>query len=216
MDSGLSVVLLLAAILVVAAARLQYPKEDSSDCQSHIEPRHKQTSVAAAGSTHQPHPFRSNFRFRKFWNLPKDPSFFFHTPTPNTVFSFCAVFCTSQRLVVQKAWLLGSLKMEPIRSSSSSANQNHSSEGSRDASKEKSTEKEVYVNHAEIAWHHQRKEWVGNQSNKLQRPPKDSIMSLTTSYEELLSSTEPFQQSIPLAEMVDFLVDIWHEEGLYD
>ncbi|TKY52935.1 hypothetical protein E2542_SST24457 [Spatholobus suberectus] len=100
--------------------------------------------------------------------------------------------------------------------SSSNAYQKHSSEGSRDASKEKSTEEEVFVNHAEIAWHQMRKEWVGNRSKKLERPPKDSIVSLTTNYEDLLLSTEPFQQPIPLAEMVDFLVDFWHEEGLYD
>ncbi|XP_061357159.1 uncharacterized protein LOC133301532 [Gastrolobium bilobum] len=103
-----------------------------------------------------------------------------------------------------------------LNGSSSNAHQNHSSEGSRDASKEKSTEKEVFVNHAEIAWHQRRKEWVGNQSKKLERPPKDPIVSLATSYEDLLLSTEPFQQPIPLAEMVDFLVDSWHEEGLYD
>lgn len=71
-----------------------------------------------------------------------------------------------------------------------------------------------------------------------------SFCSWTTSYEDLLCSTEPFKQPIPLAvssvrgfhwcfyvstevdevilvwlglqEMVDFLVDIWNEEGLYD
>ncbi|GAV58147.1 DUF4050 domain-containing protein [Cephalotus follicularis] len=46
--------------------------------------------------------------------------------------------------------------------------------------------------------------------------PREPIMSWTTTYEELLCSTEPFNQPIPLAEMVDFLVDIWQEEGLYD
>lgn len=29
---------------------------------------------------------------------------------------------------------------------------------------------------AEIAWHQMRKEWVGNRSKKLERPPRDSIM----------------------------------------
>ncbi|KAK7345503.1 hypothetical protein VNO77_16107 [Canavalia gladiata] len=103
-----------------------------------------------------------------------------------------------------------------LNGSCSNTHQNHRSEGSRVASKKKSAEKEVFVNQAEIAWHQRRKEWVGNRSKKLERPPKDSIVSLTTSYEDLLLSTEPFQQPIPLAEMVDFLVDFWHEEGLYD
>jgi len=29
---------------------------------------------------------------------------------------------------------------------------------------------------AEIAWHQMRKEWVGNRSTKLERPPKESIV----------------------------------------
>ncbi|ESW16339.1 hypothetical protein PHAVU_007G148400 [Phaseolus vulgaris] len=102
-----------------------------------------------------------------------------------------------------------------LNGSSSNTHQKCSSEGSQDADK-KSTEKELFVNHAEIAWHQMRKEWVGNRSKKLERPPRDSIMSLTTSYEDLLLSKEPFQQPISLTEMVDFLVDFWHEEGLYD
>ncbi|KAK4566563.1 hypothetical protein RGQ29_002720 [Quercus rubra] len=68
----------------------------------------------------------------------------------------------------------------------------------------------------EIAWHEKRREWVGDQSQRSRRTPREPIMSWTTTYEDLLLSTEPFQQPIPLAEMVDFLVDIWNEEGLYD
>ncbi|XP_027353410.1 uncharacterized protein LOC113863856 [Abrus precatorius] len=106
-------------------------------------------------------------------------------------------------------------KMELI-GSSSNAHQNHSSESSHDASKENLTEKEVYANHAELAWCQMRTEWVGDQSKKLQRPPKDSTISQTTSYEDVLLSKDPFQQLIPLAEMVNFLVKTWLEEGLYD
>ncbi|EMS50088.1 hypothetical protein TRIUR3_19400 [Triticum urartu] len=52
-----------------------------------------------------------------------------------------------------------------------------------------------------------------------------SIIRLVTSllksfwnaaYESLLGSNKPFPQPIPLHEMVDFLVDIWEQEGLYD
>ncbi|KAJ7972344.1 Zinc finger protein [Quillaja saponaria] len=100
--------------------------------------------------------------------------------------------------------------------SSSKSHQNQPSDISKGANNEKPIVKDVFVNHAETAWHQMRREWVGNQSLKLQRPPREPIMSLTTKYEDMLLSTEPFQQTIPLAEMVDFLVDIWHEEGLYD
>ncbi|XP_065855260.1 uncharacterized protein [Euphorbia lathyris] len=84
------------------------------------------------------------------------------------------------------------------------------------ATKENSAEKHLFVNHAEISWHEIRKQWVGDASRKPQRMQTEPIMSWTTTYEDLLCSNEPFQQSIPLAEMVDFLVDIWHEDGLYD
>ncbi|KAL6578100.1 hypothetical protein OROMI_010428 [Orobanche minor] len=38
----------------------------------------------------------------------------------------------------------------------------------------------------------------------------------STTYEDLLSTQEAFPEPIPLSEMVDFLVDIWHDEGLFD
>lgn len=74
----------------------------------------------------------------------------------------------------------------------------------------------VFVNRAEIAWHQRRSEWVGDKSRKSQRMSREPILSWTTTYEDLLASTEPFSQPVPLAEMVDFLVDIWYEEGLFD
>lgn len=83
-----------------------------------------------------------------------------------------------------------------------------------------STEENVttasFINHAAIAWHERRREWVGDPSTRAHRPSKEPIISWCTTYEELLSTNQPFAQQIPLTEMVDFLVDIWHEEGLYD
>ncbi|XP_062117350.1 uncharacterized protein LOC133831164 [Humulus lupulus] len=96
------------------------------------------------------------------------------------------------------------------------SHEGQSSGPSNTASKEKSAEEEVFINHAKIAWHKMRNEWVGDQSRKPRRTSREPIMSWTSSYDDLLTSTVPFQQPISLAEMVDFLVDIWHEEGLYD
>ncbi|KAK6267626.1 hypothetical protein QUC31_011786 [Theobroma cacao] len=42
------------------------------------------------------------------------------------------------------------------------------------------------------------------------------LCSWNATYESLLGSNKPFPQPIPLAEMIDFLVDIWEQEGLYD
>ncbi|XP_026439874.1 uncharacterized protein LOC113338714 [Papaver somniferum] len=74
----------------------------------------------------------------------------------------------------------------------------------------------VFVNQAEKAWQEMRKDWAGNRSQKTQRVPKDPVLSWSLTYDDLLLTHDPFPQRIPLPEMVDFLVDIWHEEGLFD
>ncbi|KAK2969073.1 hypothetical protein RJ640_021112 [Escallonia rubra] len=74
----------------------------------------------------------------------------------------------------------------------------------------------VYTNHAAIAWHESRRKWIGDQSQRSNRMQKDPIISWSMTYEDLLSTHDPFPERIPLPEMVDFLVDIWHDEGLYD
>ncbi|KAK1403378.1 hypothetical protein POM88_002983 [Heracleum sosnowskyi] len=77
----------------------------------------------------------------------------------------------------------------------------------------------LYVNHAEVAWHERRRAWVGDISQRSPRLQsisiREKIPSWSTTYKELLSTIEPFKDPIPLAEMVDSLVDIWLEEGLY-
>ncbi|KAI3799685.1 hypothetical protein L1987_34984 [Smallanthus sonchifolius] len=74
----------------------------------------------------------------------------------------------------------------------------------------------VFINHGAIAWNEGRSQWVGDQSQKLQRMPKDPILSWSATYEDLLSTSNRFSEPIPLSEMVDFLVDTWHIEGLFD
>ncbi|KAG6763510.1 hypothetical protein POTOM_030930 [Populus tomentosa] len=122
-----------------------------------------------------------------------------------------------------------------VDSVSSHSNEKRSSEHSTSTNGEHmNTEKEkstsVFVNHAAIAWHESRRKWTGNQSRQPQRTTKDPIIrvnimkhngrtflcSWSTTYEDLLSTQEPFSEPIPLSEMVDFLVDIWHDEGLFD
>ncbi|KAJ9181528.1 hypothetical protein P3X46_009651 [Hevea brasiliensis] len=111
---------------------------------------------------------------------------------------------------------MSSVETMEINNSNSHSHENGHLRGSSNSSKENSAEKDAFVNHAEVAWHEKRKQWTGDLSQKSQRMPREPIMSWTTTYEDLLCSSEPFQQPIPLAEMVDFLVDIWHEEALYD
>ncbi|KAL8518064.1 hypothetical protein ACS0TY_009376 [Phlomoides rotata] len=81
---------------------------------------------------------------------------------------------------------------------------------------ENSSSTPMFVNNAATAWNESRRKWIGNVSQRLDRAPKDPIISWSTTYEDLLSTNELFPEPIPLPEMVDFLVDIWHDEGLFD
>ena len=73
-----------------------------------------------------------------------------------------------------------------------------------------------FINHAAIAWAEMRRQWTGDQEKVPKEASQEPIISWCTTYDDLLSTSERFPQPIPLSEMVDFLVDIWHEEGLYD
>ncbi|XP_038886790.1 uncharacterized protein LOC120076904 [Benincasa hispida] len=81
---------------------------------------------------------------------------------------------------------------------------------------EKDLSSSTFINQAAIRWHEGRKKWVDKNSQQQQRMERESIISWSTAYEDLLSTHEPFSEPIPLPEMVDFLVDIWHDEGLFD
>uniref|UniRef100_A0A0D9YNW0 Gag1-like clamp domain-containing protein n=1 Tax=Oryza glumipatula TaxID=40148 RepID=A0A0D9YNW0_9ORYZ len=68
-----------------------------------------------------------------------------------------------------------------------------------------------------LLWNQTRQQWVGNRRHNSQRQqPREPKISWNATYESLLGSTKPFPQAIPLGEMVDFLVDGWEQEGLYD
>ncbi|XP_022948687.1 uncharacterized protein LOC111452284 isoform X1 [Cucurbita moschata] len=89
----------------------------------------------------------------------------------------------------------------------------------------------AFVNHGLLLWNQNRQQWLlnkkANRKEQLIREPKLSthclcmpksfwLCSWNATYDSLLGSNKPFPQPIPLGEMVDFLVDIWEQEGLYD
>ncbi|KAK6228283.1 hypothetical protein SCA6_000623 [Theobroma cacao] len=111
--------------------------------------------------------------------------------------------------------------MMEVNAGNSCLNEKQQSECPKSADKgkkpaEKDASSSVFVNHAAIAWHENRRRWVGDKSQQSQRVSKDPVISWSTTYEELLLTNEPFPESISLPEMVDFLVDIWHDDGLFD
>ncbi|CAK9212463.1 unnamed protein product [Sphagnum troendelagicum] len=74
----------------------------------------------------------------------------------------------------------------------------------------------AFVNHALILWTEKRREWVGSQQQSRPEEPREPVIGWSTTYEDLLGVNRLFPQPIPLPEMVDFLVDVWEQEGLYE
>ncbi|KAL2928109.1 Heat-inducible transcription repressor HrcA [Bienertia sinuspersici] len=81
-----------------------------------------------------------------------------------------------------------------------------------------------FVNHGNyylllclLLWNQTRQRWVNNKKQSKQgQQSRDPKISWNATYESLLGTNKPFGQPVPLAEMVDFLVDIWEQEGMYD
>ncbi|XP_015574878.1 uncharacterized protein LOC8283986 isoform X1 [Ricinus communis] len=69
--------------------------------------------------------------------------------------------------------------------------------GTEDPNKENCTEKDVFVNHAEITWHKKRKQWVGDRSQKSQKMPREPIMRECKKGNKSLSLGETCLQKLP-------------------
>ncbi|XP_009117837.1 uncharacterized protein LOC103842908 isoform X3 [Brassica rapa] len=75
-----------------------------------------------------------------------------------------------------------------------------------------------FVNQGLLLWNQTRERWVGKEraSNPPERKQGAKINWNAASYDNLLGSNKLFPQPIPLNEMVDFLVEVWEQDGLYD
>ncbi|CAN8305129.1 unnamed protein product [Cochlearia groenlandica] len=75
-----------------------------------------------------------------------------------------------------------------------------------------------YVNQGLLLWNQTRERWIGKErTNKPSDLKQEAALNWdAATYDSLLGSNKLFPKPIPLNEMVDFLVDIWEQEGLYD
>lgn len=97
-------------------------------------------------------------------------------------------------------------------SSISTSNQSFSDHGSGSTNGQNE-----FVNQGFLLWNQNRLQWTGGRMATDQPcQTKEPKISLSATYDSLLGNKEQFRQSIPLSEMVEFLVDIWEEEGFYD
>ncbi|KAG6643795.1 hypothetical protein CIPAW_08G011400 [Carya illinoinensis] len=74
-----------------------------------------------------------------------------------------------------------------------------------------------FINHGLLLWNQTRQQWLGNRGSHRQPQVHEPRISWNDpTYENLLTSKKPFPQPIPLPEMINFLVGIWEQDGLYD
>ncbi|PSS11158.1 AT-rich interactive domain-containing protein [Actinidia chinensis var. chinensis] len=73
-----------------------------------------------------------------------------------------------------------------------------------------------FVNHGLLLWNQTRQQWTGNKGSQNRTQVPEPKLSSSATYESLLKTNKPFPQPVPLPEMVDLLVDVWEQEGLYD
>lgn len=68
-----------------------------------------------------------------------------------------------------------------------------------------------------LLWYQIRQKWIENKKlvKHLQQLLEPRIHWNAT-YDSLLGSDKRFSKPVPLGEMVDFLADIWEQEGMYD
>ncbi|KAI4344136.1 hypothetical protein L6164_011402 [Bauhinia variegata] len=74
-----------------------------------------------------------------------------------------------------------------------------------------------FVNQGFLLWNESRLHWIGSgKSRKQGQQKRESRLNWNATYENLLGTRQPFPKPIPLSEMVEFLVDVWDHEGMYD
>ncbi|KAL4323817.1 hypothetical protein GQ457_11G016660 [Hibiscus cannabinus] len=77
-----------------------------------------------------------------------------------------------------------------------------------------------FVNHGLHLWNQTRQQWVGNKKSEKRAHRRDSTSSCSCNwnvlYHSVRGSDKPLPHPVPLSELVDFLDDVWEQEGLYD
>ncbi|KAK3212130.1 hypothetical protein Dsin_016836 [Dipteronia sinensis] len=73
-----------------------------------------------------------------------------------------------------------------------------------------------FVNHGFLLWNQTRQQSLANKKPCDRTQIREPTISWNATYESLLGTNKPFSKPIHLPEMVDFLVDVWEQEGLYD
>lgn len=116
-------------------------------------------------------------------------------------------------------WTSSSNEMDSVTKNSRSSHRSFASSKqnqSADTSETNLSANSIDVNKGLTLWVEQRRDWTVRPSQSRPSQPREPAISWSATYEDLLSTSRPFAKSIPLTEMVSFLVGVWEQEGLYD
>ncbi|KAF2303843.1 hypothetical protein GH714_023805 [Hevea brasiliensis] len=64
-----------------------------------------------------------------------------------------------------------------------------------------------------LLWMQTRQQWLANKRSPSRKQVREPAISWNATYDSLLGINKPFPRPVPLGEMVDFLVDVWEQEG---
>ncbi|GKA54275.1 hypothetical protein Tco_0753224, partial [Tanacetum coccineum] len=124
---------------------------------------------------------------------------------------------TNKASVVQDFWSSSTHEMDHSAGQSQiSASSFSMSNPNLDAHSSSGSNPPDFVNRGLLLWNQTRQQWIGDKGSSHRKKGREPAISWNATYDNLLGSNKPFPQSIPLREMVNFLVDVWEEEGLYD
>ncbi|KAL5559798.1 hypothetical protein UlMin_036009 [Ulmus minor] len=121
--------------------------------------------------------------------------------------------------VSEDFWSTSTIEMENSevqcqRSISSTSASNHALDPNSNSTR--TSNPHEFVNNGLLQWNQTRQQWIGDKKSSKKPQVQEPRISWNATYESLLGTNKPFPEPIPLSEMIDFLVDIWEREGLYD
>ncbi|KAI7737118.1 hypothetical protein M8C21_007427 [Ambrosia artemisiifolia] len=124
---------------------------------------------------------------------------------------------TNKGSVVQDFWSSSTYEMDNSAGQSQlSASSVSMSNPNLDAHGSSGSNPSEFVNRGLLLWNQTRQQWIGEKGSGHKKKAREPAISWNATYDNLLGSNKPFPKPIPLPEMVNFLVDVWEEEGLYD
>nr|XP_043610913.1 uncharacterized protein LOC122582568 [Erigeron canadensis] len=124
---------------------------------------------------------------------------------------------TNKGSVVQDFWSSGTYEMDNSAAQSQlSASSVSMSNPNLDGHFSSGSNPPEFVNRGLLLWNQTRQQWIGEKGSSHNKKAREPAISWNATYDNLLGSNKPFARPIPLQEMVNFLVDVWEEEGLYD